>query len=154
MANIFGELAYKIWDGEFVEDQTDEIHRRTQTDYISGWLESNVGQLNILLDSSLSTSSTGISTEQEAIFYELYMVHWYKKQSRNVLKGISSSSDFISIRDQDSMITRNNKNESAKTYYNLVKSSQERIDKLVQTYKTYQFNAVGPLQVAGNDAEA
>lgn len=152
MANIFGELAYKIWDGEFAEDQTDEIHRRTQTDYISGWLDSNLGQLNILLDTTLSGGDSAITAEQESIFYEIYMLHWYKKQARNVLKGIASSSDFISLRDQDTSITRNNRNESAKTYYNLVKATQDNIDGLVKKYRTYEFNSVGPLQVAGNDA--
>ena len=72
MANIFGELAYKIWDGEFAEDQTDEIHRRTQTDYISGWLDSNLGQLNILLDTTLSGADAEITIEQEAIFYVMF----------------------------------------------------------------------------------
>ena len=152
MANVFGELAFKFWDGEFAEDQTDEIHRRTQTDYISGWLDSNLGQLNILLDPTLSGANASISIEQEAIFYEMYMLHWYKKQARNVLKGIASSSDFISLRDQDTSITRNNRNESAKTYYNLVKATQDNIDGLVKKYRTYEFNSVGPLQVAGNDA--
>ena len=154
MANIFGELAYKIWDGEFAEDQTDEIHRRTQTDFISGWLESNLGQLNVLLDTNLSETTTSLTLEQQAVFYELYMVHWYKKQARNVLKGIASSSDFISLRDQDTSITRNNRNESAKTYYNLVKATQDRIDTLVKDYKSFEFNSVGPLQVAGIDASS
>jgi hypothetical protein len=152
MANAFGELAYKVWDGEFAEDQTSEIHRRTQTDYMSGWLESNLGQLNILLDTTLSGTGASISIEQQSVFYEMYMLHWYKKQARNVLKGIASSSDFISLRDQDTSITRNNRNESAKTYYNLIKSTQDKIDDLVIKYRTYEFSSVGPLQVAGIDA--
>jgi len=152
MANSFGTLAYKIWDGEFVEDETDQIHRRVQTDYISGWLEANIGTLNVLLDTSLSGTSPDFTIEQESIFYEMYMVRWYKKQARDTLKGIANSSDFIKLTNADgASIQRNNRSEAAKTYTSLAKDCSARLDDLVKKYKMFESKQVGPLQVAGYD---
>ena len=92
---------------------------------VSGWFENNLGELNTLLFTSFSGSgkigtSTQIFTptlglEESGIYKKLYLKHFYKKKARNVLKGIDNSVDFISLREGDSMITRTNKNEIAKT---------------------------------------
>ena len=71
-----------------------------------------------------------------------------KEKARNVLKGIDSSVDFISLREGDSMITRTNKNEIAKTYRGLAKDAEEELEKQVYAYNYYQAQ---PRQVAGTD---
>ena len=127
---------------------------------ISGWLENNVGLLNTQLYTSFSGSGTadgdtalqgtGVFRYEEAdIFKQLYLVEYYKKKTRSVLKGIDSSIDFITLRDGDSTITRTNKNEIAKTYRGLTSDAQTRLDALTAKYNIY---AAVPVQVAGADA--
>jgi hypothetical protein len=127
---------------------------------ISGWLENNVGLLNTQLYTSFSGSGTtdgdtalqgtgNFRFEEADIYKQLYLVEYYKKKTRSVLKGIDSSVDFISLRDGDSMITRTNKNEIAKTYRGLANDAEERLQTLVAKYNIY---GAAPLQVAGTDA--
>jgi len=127
---------------------------------ISGWLENNVGLLNTQLYTSFSGSGTtdgdtalqgtgAFRYEEADIFKQLYLVEYYKKKTRSVLKGIDSAVDFITLRDGDSTITRTNKNEIAKTYRGLTNDAQTRLDALTAKYNIY--GAV-PVQVAGADA--
>lgn len=127
---------------------------------ISGWLENNVGLLNTQLYTSFSGSGTAdgdtalqgtgsFRYEESDIFKQLYLVNYYKKKTRSVLKNIDSSVDFISLRDGDSMITRTNKNEIAKTYRGLTNDAEERLQMLTAKYNIY---GAAPVQVAGLDA--
>ena len=127
---------------------------------ISGWLENNVGLLNTQIYTAFSGSGTADGDtaiqgtgdflyEESAIFKQLYLVEYYKKKTRSVLKGIDSSVDFITLRDGDSTITRTNKNEIAKTYRGLANDAQGRLDALTAKYNIY---AAAPVQVAGADA--
>ena len=127
---------------------------------ISGWLENNVGLLNTQIYTAFSGSGvtdgdTAIQAtgeflyEESDIFKQLYLVEYYKKKTRSVLKGIDSSVDFITLRDGDSTITRTNKNEIAKTYRGLANDAQARLDALTAKYNIY---GAAPVQVAGDDA--
>jgi|TARA_Y100000310_G_scaffold332288_1_gene407586 hypothetical protein len=133
---------------------------------ISGWLENNVGLLNTEIYTSFSGSGMidgansgdtalvptgGFKFEEAEIFKQVYLVEYYKKKTRTVLKNIDSSVDFITLRDGDSMITRTNKNEIAKTYRGLANDAQERLQLLTAKYNIY---GATPLQVAGTDAPA
>jgi len=129
---------------------------------ISGWLENNVGLLNTEIYTSFSGSGTadgdtalvatgGFKFEEAEIFKQIYLVEYYKKKTRTVLKNIDSSVDFITLRDGDSMITRTNKNEIAKTYRGLANDAQDHLTLLTAKYNIY---AATPLQVAGADAPA
>lgn len=147
--NRIGILATQIWDGEFKEDEEDEIQAQTQIDFISGWLCSNIGALNTVLHTSFSGDNPDWGSEVSAIFYQMYMKHYYKKSARNMLKGINKSSDFIELRDADTAIKRNNRNEAVKSYNNLVKDTEEEIRRMIIKFHQYEMQ---PLQVAGDDA--
>mgnify|MGYP003111240063 CR=1 FL=1 len=135
---------------------------------ISGWLANNVGLLNTLIYQSFSGSGQATSDntngynddtilqpsgnfrfEEADIYKQIYLTNYYTKKARAVLKGIDSSVDFISLREGDSMITRTNKNEIAKTYRGFAKDAQEALDLLVAKYSIY---GAAPVQVAGTDA--
>jgi dipeptidyl aminopeptidase/acylaminoacyl peptidase len=79
---------------------------------------------------------------------ELYINKFIYKKTRQVLRGIDSSVDFITLREGDSLITRTNKNELAKTYRSLANDAKQELDQLVTAYKIYQAR---PVQVAGED---
>jgi hypothetical protein len=117
--------------------------------YISGWLTENLGYLNTLLNTSHSGSSPDIDLEAQCIYKELYLSHYYRKQSRNALRGVidtNNGSDILSLRDGDSSVTFTNKNEVAKVYKSMADESQNRLSKLVHQYNIYQSK---PLQVGG-----
>ena len=59
-----------------------------------------------------------------------------------------SSVDFLSLREGDTVITRTNKNELAKTYRGLANDAREEMERLVTSYNLYQ---AAPVQVAGID---
>lgn len=125
---------------------------------ISGWFENNLGELNTLIFTTFSGSGDGghpdqiftpkLGIEESGIYKQLYLRHFYKKKARNVLKGIDSSVDFISLREGDSMITRTNKNEIAKTYRGMAKDAEEELEKQVYAYNFYQSR---PRQVVGSE---
>jgi hypothetical protein len=133
---------------------------------ISGWLANNVGLLNTiiykgysgsgvaatptdLVDDTVLQPSGNFRFEEADIYKQIYLNNYYTKKARAVLKGIDSSVDFISLREGDSMITRTNKNEIAKTYRGFAKDAQERLELLVAKYNIYDAE---PVQVAGTDA--
>ena len=133
---------------------------------ISGWLANNIGLLNTILYTSYSGSgaadndseypgdtvlspSGSFRFEESDVYKQIYLTNYYTKKARAVLKGIDSSVDFISLREGDSVITRTNKNEIAKTYRGFAKDAQERLEMLVAKYNIYDAQ---PVQVAGTDA--
>jgi len=140
--SILGDLSQDILDNEFDGD-TDIA----TTGAISGWLEANLGRLNSLIYTNYSGSGADLDLEAQSIHKELYLYHYYTKQSRNSLRGITrSTGEILSISDQNNSITFVNRNEVSKVYRGLAGDSQGRIDRLVAHYNIYQAE---PLQVGG-----
>jgi uncharacterized protein YacL (UPF0231 family) len=143
MSAISG-LATKIFQTEFDGD-TGAMPRS----YIEAWLESNLGQLNSLINTSYSGIGAELDLESSALYKEMYMSNYYKKQSRNALRGLvgdSNGSDILSLRDGNSAVTFTNKNEVAKVYKSLAQDCEEKINKLAHQYNMYQSE---PLQLGG-----
>jgi len=155
MTNDFEILANSVFVNEFDSDTN-----MATLSQISGWFENNVGVLNTAIFTSFSGSgatstdevrivpNNSFRLEESGIFKQLYLKHFYAKKARNVLKGIDSSVDFITLREGDSMITRTNKNEIAKTYRAMAKDVTEELEKSVYAYNFYQAT---PRQVVGSD---
>ena len=140
--SVLGNLSQDISDNEF--DSDTDIATTTA---ISGWLEANLGRLNSLIYTSYSGSGADLDLEAQSIHKELYLHHYYAKESRNSLRGITrSTGEILSISDQNNSITFVNRNEVSKVYRGLASDSQARIDRLVAHYNIYQAE---PLQVGG-----
>jgi hypothetical protein len=151
--------AYDLADTVFVNEFDSDTNMATVL-RISGWFENNIGELNTLLFTSFSGSGDpghphqafvplgSFGFEESGIYKKLYLKHFYQKKARNVLKGIDSSVDFITLREGDSMITRTNKNEIAKVYRGLAKDASEELEKVVYAYNFYQAR---PRQVVGSE---
>ena len=143
------DLADEIFANEFEYDSG-----YAQFYYISGWLANNVGLLNTKIYSQYSVQNsnfepTGLFQQEErAIYKQMYLYEFYTKKTRQVLRGVDSSVDFVTLREGDTMITRTNKNELAKTYRSLANDAREEIERLVSSYNIYQ---AAPVQVAGED---
>jgi len=145
--NTFGAIASDIYSFEFDGDSS-----VTSISAISGWLQSNLGQLNTILYSDFSGDGSNIPIEAQNIHKELYMYNHYSKQARNALRGIinsnnsSDGSNILSVKDADSMVTFVNKNEVSKVYRGLATDSKANIDKLVSQYNIY---GAEPRQLGG-----
>lgn len=153
-----GDLATSIWDTEF-GDATGAAHRTSQISSISGWLQANVGLLNNVIYSSFSGDASGdmkpagkFKLEEQDIYTQLYLKHYYDKKARNVLRGIDGSLnndiDWIRLKEGDSLIVRSNKTDVAKLYLSLAKEAGEELKNLIYYYNLYQAR---PRQVAGTD---
>jgi len=143
------DLADEIYGNEFEYDSG-----YAQFYYISGWLANNVGMLNTKIYSQFSVEGANFvptgtfQQEERAIYKQMYLYEFYTKKTRQVLRGIDSSVDFVTLREGDTMITRTNKNELAKTYRGLANDAREEMERLVTAYNIYQ---AAPVQVAGED---
>ena len=142
--NNIGNLASSIFINEF--DSTG-----ITIDSISGWLDSNIGQLNNVLYTSLSGVNgnvNGLGLEEQSIYKEMYLYHYYTKQTRNVIRGIANDSNgnILSVRDGDNAITFVNKNEVSKVYRSLAQDAYEKLEGLVYKYNSYNAS---PRQVGG-----
>jgi hypothetical protein len=143
------DLADEIFANEFDYDSG-----YAQFYYISGWLANNVGQLNTKLFTEYDVlsgnfvPSSEFRLEERAIYKQMYLYEFYTKKTRQVLRGIDSSVDYITLREGDTSITRTNKNEIAKTYRSLANDARDELDKLIAAYNIFQAS---PRQVAGED---
>jgi hypothetical protein len=132
---------------------------------LSGWFldNANIGKLNNLIGTSFSGSRdvdsygniTGYSIQPEmgynelAIYKMLFDYEYFKNMTRDVARSaVSSSSDWISLKEGDSSITRVNKNELSKNFRGLASDAKKDLDSAVKMYLKY--NSVAE-QVAGDD---
>ena len=139
-----GDLANSIYVNEF--DSTG-----VTVEAISGWLENNIGQLNNVLYTSFSGDNgdvDGLNLEEQNIYKQMYLYHYYTKQTRNTIRGIANDTNgnIISVRDGDNAITFVNKNEVSKDYKSL---AQDAYDVLQSSIASYNIYNASPKQVGG-----
>ena len=147
--STIGEIATRIYDNEF-DDAPTQLEREFRIEYISGWLEANVGQLNNLTFHSFGTGDAFLQ-EEESILTKLYLKYYYNKHARTVLNGQldSDSLNWTRLTEGDTTIVRSSKLDIAREYKQLAKQTAEDLDILVHAYNNYRAM---PVQVAGNDA--
>ena len=139
-----GNLANSIYINEF--DSTG-----VTVDSISGWLENNIGQLNNVLYTSFSGIGgdvSGLNLEEQNIYKQMYLYHYYTKQTRNTIRGIANDTNgnIISVRDGDNAITFVNKNEVSKVYRSLAQDAYDALQSSITSYNIYNAS---PKQVGG-----
>jgi hypothetical protein len=143
MSNI-GNLATSIYINEF--DSTG-----VTVESISGWLDSNIGQLNNVLYTSFSGVSgdvSGLYLEEQSVYKQMYLYHYYTKQTRSTIRGIANDTNgnILSVKDGDNSITFINKNEVSKVYKTLAQDAYNELQDLAANYNSFQ---AGPRQVGG-----
>jgi hypothetical protein len=148
MSNL-GNLATSIYHSEF-----DSESGSPSVTSISGWLENNLGQLNNVLYTSFSGVAgdvDGLNLEEQNIYKQMYLYHYYTKQTRNTIRGIANDTNgnIVSVRDGDNAITFVNKNEVSKVYKGLANDANNNLSYLVSKYNSYKAS---PRQVGGIEA--
>mgnify|MGYP000138197331 CR=1 FL=1 len=149
--SVLSDLADTImsqeFDGDFDENTTQSIQ---------AWLEENLGQLNILINTNYCLEDAELGIEESAVYRELYLYHYYSKRARMASRGVtgscseSSSGDITSISDGESRVTFTNKNEVTKVLRGLANDAKQNMDDLIHRYNMYQSE---PRQVGGIEAE-
>ena len=139
-----GDLANSIYVNEF--DSTG-----VTVEAISGWLENNIGQLNNVLYTSFSGDNgdvDGLNLEEQNIYKQMYLYHYYTKQTRNTIRGIANDTNgnIISVRDGYNAITFVNKNEVSKVYRSLAQDAYDALQSSITSYNIYNAS---PKQVGG-----
>ena len=153
--NDFGNLATQIVTYDFPNDDC-----TYPVSYVSGWLEANLGELNIQTNEEFEVDSTGaiyvgdcsgLFPQEREIFKQLYTIHYYDKTARETLRNAAygSSVDWVVLKEGDTTLQRQNKNSVARTFDTLSKQAKEDLKDMVFRYNRYKS---GPRQVYGEDA--
>tara|TARA_R110000822_G_scaffold110654_6_gene241008 strand:+ start:35193 stop:35660 length:468 start_codon:yes stop_codon:yes gene_type:complete len=147
MYNSIGTLAHDIASGNFFYLTGSELS--TQISNTSGWLGTNLGQLNSLLYTCYTGENPDLGSEESSIFAQLYLKSYYTTKSLRVLRNIDNDADWIRVTEGDTTLVRTNKNEVAKSYRGLSKDADEMCKSLLSSYHSY---LAMPSQVAGTDS--
>ena len=149
-----GTLATNIYDNEFGWETGSA--RDTQISLVSGWLVGHLGELNTYIYTCFSGESpNNFGLEEQAIITEMYICEWYRKEQRNTLRGVATTSDGSAtldwevLREGDTMIKKASGKDKAKNYQEAINASVKRFKDLVHSYNLY---GARPSQVAGRDA--
>lgn len=139
MPNTYATLASEIFANEFESQTGFASHSQ-----ISGWLATNLGQLNTLLHKDFSGDD--LDREASGIFKDMYMSSYYKKAHRNALRGVLVDGGVLSISDVDYKIAFTNRNEVAKVYKSAYQDLDKSINEAAYRYSMYEYN---PKQIDG-----
>lgn len=128
--------------------------------YISGWLISNVGLLNVSINTEYSGISgniystgcsgeliTGLGQDEEAIYKGIYNINYYQRKLSESLNAAAYDT-WVEIQDEGSRVKRVSKNDLAKSYTAQIKDSSANIQSLISMYR---MNHAAPSQVVGDD---
>lgn len=121
---------------------------------VSGWVEINVGRLNLLLDQCFVTKSGLISpalgNTEALIMHNMYKTKYFENQAFKIANNVISDDamDWTSLEEGDSSITRTNRSNLLQHYRKLKNDAERNIDILVDYYRS---NRGGPIQTAGEE---
>lgn len=142
-----GEIATRIYDNEF-DDAPTQLEREFRIEYISGWLEANVGQFNNLTYQSFSTSGDFLQ-EEESILTKMYLKDYYNKSSRTVLMTATTGNmPWTRLTEGDTTIVRSSNLDYSREYKNLSNLAAQDLKDLVYSYNSYRAM---PRQTEGID---
>jgi hypothetical protein len=168
------DIASNIYVTEF-NDEADASAITQKKTEIAAWLETNIGQLNILINTGFRIDSSNnvcpvLKDEEIAIFIQLYLKAFYKRTARVALKTASSSnssssssgdptlltSDWTELREGDSVIKRTAQVASPQEQVKVANAysaySGEADVKAIELVHAYNMYRSSPRQVAGKDA--
>jgi hypothetical protein len=133
---------------------------------LSGWFldAANIGKVNNLIGTHISgvalldnsqvitgySLEPNVGAEEYSIYKHVFEYEYYKSLARNVASSALQSSDWVSLREGDSSITRINKNELSKNFKSMASSAKEDLELAVKMYLKYHMD---PTQVVGDDTE-
>lgn len=131
-----GNIAEDIVDNDLFLTGTD---RSLGVSRASGWMLNNFGKLNNVIYTCYSGENPGLKYEELAIYKNLYLATYYRGKAASVIKNMDSMTlQFLALREGDSSIQLQNKNEVAKTFRQIGLDIEAENGKLVTAYNLFQ----------------
>lgn len=137
--NIYDELATEI-----IFELSDESLNQAQ---VSEWLKYNLSALNLHLLKDFTEEELEEDEDAQIVFKTMYFCKYYNSMVRKALDGAitaSGASSVLSLKDGNSSVTFQNKNEVSKSYKNLYDSTKNSLDELILAYR---MKSSSPYQV-------
>lgn len=126
------------WAVQILESLDDTT---TPTGSVVSWLKSNLGQLNLRINSGYYVSGDCIVPDMDqnisGLYTEMYYCYYFSKQANKNL-GASAYDWTEIVGEEQGSIRKVSKNEVAKTYRLLAKDCQENLQKLTDWYNGQQ----------------
>lgn len=127
------DLANSIFFNDLLETNDTSIVK------ILYWLQNHVGELNDLIATSYTNNGNDLSPElgnnEAAIFALIYLQRYYQRQMKNNLGA--SAYDVLEVREADSVVRLQNRNEIAKNYRLLANDIRDSLNKTAEYYKKF-----------------
>ena len=142
-----------------IENLTDDIHREIGSPnslskiVITYFLRANVGYLNNLIFTGYSIDGTDgtidpdLSEEAAVILKKIWMIHYWTTKINECI-GAGGYDIVTEVGENGALVRMVSRNELSKSYFQMRKSEQEELDKLVSGYK--MLNSI-PVAVHGED---
>ena len=135
MSEISG-LAEEIITTEF--DYLTGADRSSQHTRTENWLLYNQGLLNSRIYTQYSGENPEFNLEESNIYKNMYMSNYYRSEAQKVLRNMSSDTlEWLSIKEADSSIKLQNKNEVARTFTSMSNSLKAELESQIFAYNSY-----------------
>ena len=152
-----------------IVDIADQIFRDLDTPSdlsipaVAFWLRHNVGALNNHISTDfvikaetgelLNSKDKEIDAEATAILKKMYIVHHYSVKLRSAL-GATTTDTVISVSDDNSSVTKINKNEVSKTYAQVRRQEYSEMQEMIHAYKIGKAVPRQNIQTSGHTRDA
>lgn len=119
---------------------------------ISFWLQTNVGALNVALNSNFSLDENtleigGLGEEEAAILKKMYECYFYGKRAKETMYA-AGVDEVISVTSDGASVKKLNKGTLSKVYFDAQKQCKGDLDIMIKRYKRFVFRPVG---LSGDD---
>ena len=136
------------WAGQLLAALEDTV---TSTGSVIGWLQSNLGQLNIFIKTDFTLSGDSITPEmtsiQSGIYNEMYFCSWLAKKARSMVGSMTY--DWIEMEgDGQGHVRRVSNTQKATTYQSLTKDCEIKLKELIKQYNGGNYSI--PRQITFN----
>lgn len=131
-------MAQEVWEDEFLEDPSYGL----SLGIITGWMESSLGKVNISLHQAYEPEDNDDPVFDDGgaeVYKMMYISKYYTGAAQKALRGImdESVSAILSVKDDDTIVTKINKSEVGKTMRAIAKDYQDELRELVHQHKIH-----------------
>lgn len=128
------DLSNDIWYGDLNETSDTSIVK------ILAWLQAHTGDLNNLIATNYQLNGNDLTPQlgldEAAIFSMIYLHKYYQRQMNSNMGA--SAYDVLEVREADSVVRLQNRNEIAKNYRLLANDIRDSLYKMVEYYKKFK----------------
>ena len=132
---------------------------RFPVSFISGWLETHIGELNGLthedffIDETGGIGPSGLMPVEKDIFKALYEEEYYERAAREALRGIvwlEGNADSVTmVKEGDTTIQKVSKHQISRTFSEFAAAARGNLEELLFQYNMQKSSPIGVDSVEG-----